>query len=210
MTEITPNLPSYVLEEAAIKQHGGPVAGVDEAGRGPWAGPVVAAAVILDERHISDGLNDSKKLTRARRERLFDRIMTYATTTIAVVDIAVIDERNILHASLDAMAQTIRALPHLPGSVLVDGPYVPQVDCPAVSVVGGDRKSLSIAAASIIAKVSRDRLMTQLAREWPPYGWEHNAGYGTAEHKEALMRFGVTPHHRRSFAPIRKILSLNA
>ncbi len=190
-------------------------AGVDEAGRGPWAGPVVAAAVILtpaSEAILREaGVNDSKALTRLRRERCFNLIQERAERgdlwfAIAASDVAEIDTHNILQASLRAMARAVAALPVRAEYALIDGNRTPELDCPCDTVVGGDGKILSISAASILAKVTRDQTMSDLAREHPGYGWERNAGYGTAEHRRALESLGVTEHHRRSFAPIRALL----
>ncbi len=199
-------MPDFSLEEAA----GGLVAGVDEAGRGPWAGPVVAGAAILDRAGLSDvlrrGLDDSKKLKRSRREELFEALEAEARIGIGAAEVAEIDSLNILRASLLAMARAVGDLGVVPELALVDGNRQPNLPCPVVCVVKGDGRSLSIAAASIVAKVTRDRIMADLARAHPGYGWERNSGYGTAEHQAALRRLGVTPHHRRSFAPVIKIL----
>jgi len=196
-------LPDLSLEHAS----GGVVAGIDEAGRGPWAGPVVAAAVILDAAAVPAGLNDSKKLSAKRREALFEAIIGTAKVGVGMVGPDEIDRINILAATEDAMGRALAALPCSPDLALIDGNRVPAgFGCPAESIVKGDARSCSIAAASIIAKVTRDRIMAGLAAEFPGYGWERNAGYGTAEHRAALTRLGVTPHHRRSFAPIRNIL----
>lgn len=183
------------------------VAGVDEAGRGPLAGPVVAAAVLLDPAAIPEGLNDSKKLSAAKREKLFEEICASSRYAIALGAVEEIDRLNIHHATLQTMKRAIEALPRLPDHVLVDGKFTPALACPAEAVIGGDGRSLSIAAASILAKVTRDRLMLDLDAAHPGYGWARNMGYGTAAHKSALEALGPTIHHRRSFAPIRKILS---
>ncbi len=199
-------MPDFSLEEAA----GGLVAGVDEAGRGPWAGPVVAGAAILDRAGLSGvlrrGLDDSKKLKRWRREELFEALEAEARIGIGAAEVAEIDSLNILRASLLAMARAVGDLGVVPELALVDGNRRPNLPCPVVCVVKGDGRSLSIAAASIAAKVTRDRIMADLARAHPGYGWERNSGYGTAEHQAALRRLGVTPHHRRSFAPVIKVL----
>ena len=199
-------MPDFSLEEAA----GGLIAGIDEAGRGPWAGPVVAGAAILDRAGLSDvlrrGLDDSKKLKRSRREELFEALEAEARIGIGAAEVAEIDSLNILRASLLAMARAVGDLGVVPELALVDGNRQPNLPCPVVCVVKGDGRSLSIAAASIAAKVTRDRIMADLARAHPGYGWERNSGYGTAEHQAALRRLGVTPHHRRSFAPVIKIL----
>ena len=182
-----------------------PVAGIDEAGRGPWAGPVVAAAVILDPRRIPAGLDDSKKLPAARRQALHDELMVSARTGIGAAGVDEIDRLNILEATMLAMSRALAALPVPPAHALVDGTRAPLFACPATTVVKGDARCLSIAAASIIAKVTRDRLMADLARSFPGYGWERNAGYGTPEHRRALECLGLTPHHRRSFRPIARL-----
>jgi ribonuclease HII len=184
----------------------GCIAGVDEAGRGPWAGPVVAAAVILNPRNIPSGINDSKKLTPAKRAELFDAILASASSGIGISTVSEIDTLNILEASKLAMCRAIDAMGHIPDIALVDGNSAPLLPCKTMTVVGGDAKSLSIAAASIIAKVTRDRMMKELAVHYPGYGWEHNAGYGTALHQNGLVHLGVTPHHRRSFAPVRALI----
>ncbi len=186
---------------------GGVVAGVDEAGRGPLAGPVVAAAVILAPGRIPEGVADSKKLSAKRREMLFPEIMASARVGIGEASVAEIDEINILQATLLAMARALRKLPEPPSLVLVDGNRAPKINLAVKTVVGGDAKCLSIAAASIVAKVTRDRTMKALAAQHPGYGWEHNAGYGTAEHRAALARLGVTRHHRSSFAPVRDLMT---
>ena len=188
-------------------QYDAPVAGVDEAGRGPWAGPVVAAAVVLDPARVPAGLDDSKKLSAKRREMLAVEIRAVSEVGVGVGSVAEIDEINIARANDLAMARALAVLPVRPGFVLVDGNWVPRVlDLPARAIPKGDTLSLSIAAASIIAKVTRDRIMGDLATQHPGYGWERNQGYGTAEHRAALERLGVTPHHRRSFKPIHNIL----
>ncbi len=201
-----PSQPDFFFEQAARKRHGSAVAGVDEAGRGPWAGPVVAAAVILDPDRLPEGLDDSKKLTARQRDRLFDQIRASSAVGIGRASVEEIDRLNILRASLLAMERAVLALPTPPAAVLVDGRDVPPLTCPAEAVIGGDGRSLSIAAASIIAKVTRDRIMTALAADFPHFGWERNKGYGTKAHREALRVNGPTPHHRRSFAPIHKML----
>ena len=182
------------------------IAGIDEVGRGPWAGPVTACAVILDPNNIPDGLNDSKVLTAKRREQLFDLIMDSAQVSCVHVEVAEIDLINILQATFRAMERAVSHLP-IPNHILVDGNKLPpNLPSPATAVVKGDAKSVSIAAASIIAKVTRDRLMSDLSEAYPGYGWEKNAGYGTKMHQLGLLNHGVTPHHRRSFKPIHNIL----
>jgi ribonuclease HII len=183
----------------------GLTAGVDDAGRGPLAGPVVAAAVILDDRARIRGLNDSKLLSAPTRERLFDEIHAKALCfCIAQASVEEIDALNILQATLLAMRRAIGRLPVTPTAVLVDGNILPtNLPCPGRAVVDGDAKSQSIAAASILAKVTRDRLMTRLAQRYPAYGWERNAGYGTPEHQAGIAAAGPCRHHRLGFAPFR-------
>ncbi len=185
----------------------GPVCGIDEAGRGPWAGPVVAAAVILDRAAIPDGIDDSKKLSPSARAVLFDAIMVSARVGIGIGTVAEIDRINILRANDLAMARAMAALGRAPAIALVDGNWVPKtIGIPVRAIVGGDTLSLSIAAASIIAKVTRDRIMARLHERCPGYGWLTNVGYGTPEHRSALARLGVTQHHRRSWRPVHNIL----
>lgn len=192
-------MPNFSLEDS----YPAPVAGVDEAGRGPWAGPVVAAAVILDRSDVPQGLDDSKRLSARRRAALFEQIHASAVVGVGIGSVEEIDSINIARANDLAMLRAVEALAKDPAFVLIDGRHVPHaLTHPARAVIGGDGKSLSIAAASIVAKVTRDRIMTDLARRHPGYGWDHNAGYGTAEHRAALDRLGVTPHHRKSFRPI--------
>lgn len=180
----------------------GPVLGVDEAGRGPLAGPVVAAAVLLDPDCIPAGINDSKKLAEAVRARLHDELLGCAKVGIGIAGVDEIDSINILQASLLAMSRAVDALGIAPEMVLVDGNQKPRWRHPCRTVVGGDGLSLSIAAASIIAKVARDRMMADHDARHPGYGWRTNKGYGTPEHLDALRRLGPTPLHRRSFAPV--------
>jgi ribonuclease HII len=205
-------MPTFELERAL----GTRVAGLDEAGRGPWAGPVVAACVLLDPPNLPQGLlfgiDDSKKLTRHKRETAFAAlteaaIMGSAWIGIGEASVAEIDEINVLGASLLAMQRAFDALEPPPAAVLVDGNQAPSISCPVHCVIKGDSVSVSIAAASIVAKVTRDRTMTELAHRYPEYGWDRNAGYGTKEHQMALSRHGVTPEHRRTFKPIRNILT---
>lgn len=196
--------PTYRMEAS----FSGIVAGIDEAGRGPWAGPVVAAAVILDPRKLPAGIDDSKKLTPAKREALYSVIMEQARCGVGIASVVEIDMFNILEATKIAMCRAVEALPVAPHFALVDGNSPPKLACNVTTVVDGDAQCLSIAAASIIAKVTRDRIMSELSRVYPGYGWQTNAGYGTAEHQEAMVNFGVTPYHRRSFAPVRTLLEL--
>ena len=183
------------------------VCGVDEVGRGPWAGPVVAAAVILERGWDAAGVDDSKRLTAAARTRLRREIEAHGEIGMGQASVREIDRLNILNAALLAMRRAVTDLVRLPECALVDGNRLPDLPCPAEAVPRGDARSLSIAAASIVAKVERDRLMSRLAGEFPGYGWERNAGYGTPEHAAALERLGVTPHHRRSFAPVARRLA---
>lgn len=197
----------YQFEAAALARGLGPVAGVDEVGRGPLAGPVTAAAVVLDLARMPAGLADSKALTAARRERLFVEIMASAVVSVAHASVEEIDALNILHASHLAMERAVAGLAVVPGFVLVDGNLIPAgLQGRAEAIVKGDARSWSIAAASIIAKVTRDRIMVDLAQQHPGYGWEGNAGYPTKQHLEALQNLGVTPWHRRSFKPVHNML----
>lgn len=209
-------MPDYQLEAALA----GPVAGVDEAGRGPCAGPVVAAAVILIPARLPAGLlgrlDDSKALSAQTRADLAEELrdlaragadggIAYALGAASRVEI---DRVNILQASLMAMRRAVRRLPDPPAFALIDGNKIPaDLPCPARAVIGGDKRSLSIAAASILAKVTRDKIMRRLDQIWPGYGWARNAGYQTAEHLAALARLGASPHHRTSFAPVRRLLT---
>ena len=199
-------MPHYIYEARALKMHPGPIAGVDEAGRGPLAGPVVAAAVILDKQRIPKGLDDSKQMTANAREDAFGAIMECAVVGVGEASVDEIDLVNIRQATHLAMARAVRALPVTPGFALVDGNDAPALLCPCDTLVGGDGRSISIAAASIIAKVTRDRMMRTLHEEFPGYGWLRNMGYGTEEHRTALAKLGPTRHHRRSFAPVYQIL----
>ena len=194
--------PTFRRERTAIKRGVFPVAGCDEAGRGPLAGPVVAAAVVLDPERIPRGLNDSKKLDREERERLYEKICATAQVAVAFGSIARIDRDNILQASLWALARAVRALPVRPKLVFVDGRDKIDAGCDCQAVISGDALVVSIAAASIVAKVTRDRLMTRLGAAHPGYGFERHMGYSVPEHFEALEKLGPTIHHRRSFAPV--------
>jgi len=199
--------PDFSLEAAAILRGATRVAGVDEVGRGPLAGPVTAAAVVLNPDDIPLGLNDSKKLTARRREALFDEIMARAEVSVAHASVAEIDALNILRAAHLAMERAIAGLSPAPDHVLIDGNLLPRgLTLSAETVVKGDGRALSIAAASIVAKVTRDRIMVDLAQQHPGYGWERNAGYPSKSHISALQDLGVTPHHRRSFRPVHNIL----
>ena len=209
-------MPDFAFEQECQ----GPVCGIDEVGRGPLAGPVVAAAVVLDRRLLPDDLlrtiDDSKKLSPATREELAALLWTQATLGmgaaigVGAASVTEIDRINILQASLLAMRRAYLALPQCPAFALIDGNRIPNLPCAARALVGGDGKSLSIAAASIIAKVTRDKLMKALALRYPGYGWERNMGYPTGAHREALVALGVTPHHRRSFGPVQLILGFDS
>ena len=183
------------------------IAGVDEVGRGPLAGPVTAAAVVLDPAHIPEGLNDSKKLSPARRAALYDLIAEVADVSIAHASVEEIDRLNILRASHLAMERAVAGLPRRPDLALIDGNMIPRnLSVPGQAIVKGDGVCVSIAAASIMAKICRDYVMWDLAQHCPGYGWERNAGYPTKSHILALQNLGVTPHHRRSFKPVHNIL----
>ncbi|MBY5933280.1 ribonuclease HII [Tateyamaria omphalii] len=186
---------------------GGRVAGVDEVGRGPLAGPVTAAAVVLDPDCIPDGLDDSKKLTARKREAVWDAILESADVSVAHATVSEIEELNILRASHLAMIRALDGLRNRPDHALIDGTMLPRgLTLPATPVVRGDAQSLSIAAASIVAKICRDRIMVDLAQQHPGYGWETNMGYPSKSHRLALENLGVTPHHRRTFKPVHKML----
>jgi ribonuclease HII len=193
--------PDFTIEREAMRSGARIVCGIDEAGRGPWAGPVVAAAVVLDPDRIPPGLNDSKKLTGARREALFAPILHAAKVGIGIAEVERIDRDNILQATFWAMTQ---ALEQLGGAdlALIDGNRAPSLSCRAETIVEGDARSLSIAAASIIAKVTRDRIMIGHDTDYPQYGFARHKGYGTPLHQKALMRHGPSPLHRKSFAPV--------
>ena len=199
---------TFELEANELQLGGGPIAGVDEAGRGPWAGPVVAAAVVLDPQHIPEGIADSKALDADARELLFPRIMAHAQVGIGIADVVRIDRDNILNATLWAMAEAVSKLALKPRLALIDGNKAPRLTCQTRTIVKGDALCLSIAAASIIAKVTRDRLMIEHARAFPGYGFERHKGYGTPEHQAAIHRLGVSDLHRRSFKPVQLALGL--
>lgn len=197
-----PQKPDFSFED----QHSGIICGIDEVGRGPLAGPVVAAAVIIDRSKmpaaVLDQINDSKKLTAVKREYLFSKIQEFSCVALAECSVVEIDKINILQASLRAMAKAFEGLSLRPDVALVDGNQKPKLPCTIKTIIQGDARSLSIAAASIIAKHYRDNLMTRIANDFPHYGWETNAGYGTVHHLKALKIHGVTIHHRRSFSPV--------
>jgi ribonuclease HII len=201
--------PCFDLEAALMDQYEGPVAGIDEAGRGPWAGPVVVAAVILNPDRIPEGLNDSKLMTPEAREDRYAEIMATSLVSVVIGPVKRIDRINILQASLWGMRAAYRGLGVPIGAALIDGNIIPRrFPCPARAIVGGDGLSLSVAAASIVAKVTRDRLMVKLSRRYRRYAWDSNKGYGTPEHAAAIKKHGVCIHHRRSFSPIERALSL--
>ena len=200
-------LPDFAYETAAYGRGCLVVAGVDEVGRGPLAGPVTAAAVVLHRDRIPKGLNDSKALTAARRAALFDEIMAVAEVCVAHASVEEIDSLNILRASHLAMERALAGFPRAVDHALIDGNMIPRgLACGAQAIIKGDALCLSIAAASIVAKVTRDRIMVDLAQQHPGYGWEVNAGYPTKQHLGALLNLGLTPHHRRSFRPVHNIL----
>ncbi|MEM9971049.1 MAG: ribonuclease HII [Pseudomonadota bacterium] len=194
-------------EQRLMRQGFAIVAGVDEVGRGPLAGPVTAAAVVLNADQIPEGLNDSKRLSARARERLSEELLTVAQVSLAHASVEEIDVLNILRASHLAMVRAVAGLARSVDHALIDGNMIPKgLPCKATAIVKGDARSCSIAAASIVAKVARDRIMVDLAQQYPGYGWERNAGYPTKLHREALSRLGVTPHHRRSFKTVHNML----
>jgi len=197
--------PDFSFEEDLRKRGFWPVAGVDEVGRGPLAGPVAAAAVILHPDDLPAGIDDSKALTGRKREALFEQILGRArAVSVAFVTASEIDRINIRQAALLAMTRAVTGLAISPSYTLVDGRDLPPLACPARAIIKGDAQCLSIAAASIVAKVTRDALMRRLAEIYPDYGFETNAGYGAAHHLDALRRIGPSPFHRMSFAPLAK------
>lgn len=187
--------------------YNGPVCGVDEAGRGPLAGPVVACAVILDPKNIPDGLNDSKALSEKKREHVLNMILSSAQVSVGISEPEEIYRINILAGSMVAMQRAVNGLPSMPAGALIDGNRAPDLDCPVQTIVKGDAKSLSIAAASIVAKVTRDRLMILADQRFPGYGFARHKGYPTKAHREALVARGASPIHRRSYAPVRAAMS---
>ena len=194
-----------------MEKHIALIAGVDEAGRGPLAGPVIAAAVILNPAYLIDGLNDSKVLTEKKRELLFDEITNHALSYgIGSASVSEIDEMNILQATFLAMRRAVAQLTQEPTEVWVDGNQDPKLSYPTQLIVQGDALVPAISAASIIAKVTRDRLMQKLDAEFPGYGFAKHKGYGTKVHMEALRSLGATKHHRRSFAPVRQVMESEA
>lgn len=201
-----PDSPDLKLERKHAGTFGGRFCGVDEAGRGPWAGPVVTAAVVLDYDRVPEGLNDSKKLTEAKREELFEQIVTSAHVSVACAAPATIDRLNIRGATLMAMVRAVRHLPLTPDYVLIDGRDVPPgLKQPGQALIKGDGRCLCVAAASIVAKVTRDRMMVALERDCPGYGFARHKGYGVPEHQSALEKLGPSPYHRMSFKPVRLV-----
>lgn len=200
-----PEMPDFQFERDLKARGIWPVAGLDEAGRGPLAGPVVAAAVILDENNIPEGLNDSKKLSLKKREALFLLILDTASVAICSNSALTIDQTDIRKASLDAMRRALNALPIAANYALVDGRDIPEnLSTPADALIKGDARSVSIAAASIVAKVTRDRMMNRSAEVLPLYGFERHAGYGTKVHRDAIAEHGASIIHRMTFRPLRK------
>ena len=205
--KLSRSFPTLALEFRLIESSGGPVCGVDEAGRGPWAGPVSAGAVILNPNDLPAGIDDSKALTHARREALEIEIKARALAWgVGFASVEEIDQLNILHATGLAMCRAIEALAVPPAAALVDGNYRFKLPCPIQTVVKGDSLSLSIAAASILAKTARDRLMVELDETYPGYGFAGHKGYNAPIHAAALKALGPSPAHRRSWAPIRALL----
>ncbi len=199
--------PDFEMEKLARAAGALRVAGVDEVGRGPLAGPVTAAAVVLNPDDIPEGLNDSKQLSIKRRSVLAEALMNCAEVSVGHASVEEIEQMNILRASHVAMQRAISGLRELPDMVLIDGSMVPRgLNRPAQAVPKGDTRCLSIAAASIVAKIARDRIMVDLAQQHPGYGWETNMGYGSKSHISALQNLGVTPHHRRTFKPVHNML----
>jgi len=198
---------TFELEAIELELSGGPIAGVDESGRGPLAGPVVAA-VVLDPAFIPDGIADCKALDAKARQSVYQAILATAQVGIGVASVGRIDTDNILNAALWAMAQAVARLADRPRLVLVDGSKAPHLPSTTRTIMQGDARCLSIAAASIVAKVARDAMMAELARDYPHYGFDRHKGYGTREHHAAIARYGVTPHHRRSFRPVQLALGL--
>lgn len=200
-------IPDYSFEQAARGRGFLRIAGVDEVGRGPLAGPVTAAAVVLDPARIPEGLNDSKKLTKRARARLYEELMQVADVSIAHASVEEIDRLNILRASHLAMTRALAGLKTPADYALIDGNMLPRdLTLPAEAIIKGDARSQSISAASIMAKTCRDCVMLSLAQQHPGYGWETNMGYGSKSHMMALQNLGVTPHHRRSFKPVHNML----
>ncbi len=200
---------SYQQEQQQLNNGYTTIVGIDEVGRGPWAGPVMAAAVILDMQNIPEGMKDSKKISPKKRELLYSQIMASSTVGIGEASVEEIDEINIRQATFLAMYRALENVNKLkkPDFAFIDGRDIPQqINIPSESVIKGDNIVLSISAASIVAKVTRDRLMGELAKKYPHFAWERNAGYGTKDHQNGLASHGITPYHRKSFAPIKALL----
>jgi ribonuclease HII len=195
--------PSYKFDQV----YETPIIGVDEVGRGPLAGPVISAAIVLNKEKIPEGINDSKKLSKKKREVINEELISQHSFAIGIASVEEIDKINILQASLLAMKRAVLNLNIQPQTILVDGNKLPDLEYNMYSIIKGDSKSISIAAASIIAKVYRDKLMQDLSLQYPGYYWEKNSGYGTKQHLLALNSLGVTPIHRKSFAPIYNMLN---
>lgn len=185
------------------------IAGIDEAGRGPWAGPVVSAVVVLNEKNIPDGLNDSKKISEKKRLSLYSSIYNFHFVGVGISSIEEIDSMNVLQATFLSMNRAIEDLNPQPEYILVDGNLDPGLNFKTKCIIKGDSISISIAAASVVAKVTRDNLMLKLDKEFPNYNWKKNKGYGTAEHRNALELYGPCKYHRKSFSPINKMLGFN-
>lgn len=199
--------PDFAHETTLIARGYARIAGVDEVGRGPLAGPVLACAVVLDPARIPAGLNDSKRLNAAQRDTLAAAIMASAEVAIGMASVDEIDALNILRASHLAMVRALQGLAAMPDMALIDGNLLPRdLPCAGRAIIKGDALSQSIAAASIVAKTRRDAIMMDLAQHYPGYGWDKNMGYPSKAHKQAILDIGITPHHRRSFKPIHNIL----
>lgn len=203
----TRTVPSLQFEDALYQRGYRSIAGIDEAGRGPLAGPVVAAAVVLPRRMDSSGINDSKALSPQAREKSYHQIVHSSSTSVGIIGPSAIDRVNILEAARLAMVQAVEGLPIEPDYLLIDGPIQLEVTMAQRGIVGGDRLSVSVAAASIVAKVTRDRIMQELHARYPHYGFDRNKGYPTRDHRQAIERFGPSPVHRRTFRGVKEFLT---